>query len=294
MKSFYEFDEQDHNTDIQLIYPALNMSKCAKLIETTDNQYKEILKILCQSSISKAANIPMIVIKSYKPSESKMENLPKVSNGIKLFTGCSVKNKQIEIHRGMTINAIFSRNEWLYVKTAQNETGYVPLETCKPVFKKDHEEYNIQLTRENVFTFSANHENTNFSLLNVSQKICDDAQFEELENIDELEFSMYGNPIQEYEKRRDSDPNSMRLYKIKNYLKSIEHQHKPQINNNDEVLILDRLSIASSESLSSNQNQLFQAIDSGYSDCESVSNLQYSKQISQSCEALMVNNRNIL
>lgn len=231
---------------------SLNMSKNACII---DNECDLMYKQLIQSTLSKCANIPMIVIQSYKPSKDINTQLPKVSNGIKIFTRSKTIMKQLEVHRGMTVNALFARQEWLYIRTVNGDEGYVPISCCCTVGKRE------QVNKDTVILNT-----TNVSLLEVSQKM-DECMADESENISELEFSIYEST---------ESANYVRSYKIKNYLQSLES--------------LDSVS-SSSSTMSSTQKHLSVAVDSGYSDTDSVSNFQYTKQLSKSAELLNLKTR---
>jgi hypothetical protein len=234
---------------------SLNMSKNACII---DNECDLVYKQLVQSTLSKCANIPMIVIQTYKPSNDINTQLPKVSNGIKIFTRSKITMKQLEVHRGMTVNALFARREWLYVRTVNGDEGYVPIDCCCTVGRREYV--------DEIMFKQDKHDATNVSLFDISQKF-DECMADESENISELEFSMY-EPTE--------SANYVRSYKIKNYLQSLES--------------LDSVSSASS-TLSSNLKHLSVALDSGYSDTDSVTNFLYSKQLSKSAELLNLKTR---
>ena len=296
----------------------LNMSKNATLIDIHNKGNQDLYKLLSQCSLSKSANIPMLVVKSFKPSNKTVESLPKVSNGIKIFTHSSVNSKQIEVHRGMTINAIFCREKWLYIKTAQNEYGYVPIDTCKPVGRRDLSDSDtdegncapLPLTAE-LINSNRICDATNVSLLEVSkQQNNNNNEFDDQENISELEFSVCGDnnnqaTIDRNNMLMQSNENSnldyIRLFKIKHYLKSLEYEQNATsttaastANINDVAFITNTNVYASSSSLSTTasltnlikQHQSQLAIDSGFSDTESNTNLRQSRVMSHSYELL--------
>jgi len=55
------------------------------------------------------------------------------------------KKKQIEIQRGFPVNAQFILNEWLFVKTADNEEGFVPYICCRPMLRRQSQKYSINI-----------------------------------------------------------------------------------------------------------------------------------------------------
>ena len=244
------------------------MSRNAAIID--DNS--SIFKLLQNSSLSKAANIPMIVVRTFIPnnmnddltSACDLPPLPgnKISSGFKLFSNMS-KNKQfkqIEIHRGMTINALFSRDNWLFIKTVQNESGYVPLDTCRPVIRCDNSSNCTQVI-------------DSVSLLEISikNKNYDELLFdEEDENLSELEFSQYDNQYKKLKQHKQlndiSNESQERLFKIRHYFESLEI----------ETNIATESASSSISSPSNQQRRNSMAIDSGFSDCES--NIILSKQ----------------
>ena len=254
------------------------MSRNAAIIDDVSG----IFRILESCSLSKSANIPMIVVRTFIPSETNedvSQQPPPITTkfGLKLFTK-QKQFKQIEIHRGMTINALFSRDNWLFIKTAQNDSGYVPLDTCRPVVKRQNVNNKTQII-----------DTTNVSLLDLSaQKINNNNNYhnnddEEMllgaedENLSELEFSQYDNKnITEYLKLKHvqqncqietiSEESQQRLFKIRHYFKSLEVETN-----------IPESSSSSGSSPQQTQRRGSIAIDSGYSDCE-YSNVISTKQ----------------
>jgi hypothetical protein len=77
-----------------------NMSKNITLIDIKQ-EHSDMYKVLNNCSLTKRANIPMICVRSFKPTDltTTSNQVPSISNGIKIFTN-SVRNKQIDIYRG--------------------------------------------------------------------------------------------------------------------------------------------------------------------------------------------------
>ncbi|CAF0753852.1 unnamed protein product [Didymodactylos carnosus] len=73
---------------------------------------------LKKASSFSPANIPMLVVLSFRPDKNN-KNM-----------------KQIDIQRGFPVNAQYMLNEWLFIKTADNEQGFVPYICCRPVFRR--------------------------------------------------------------------------------------------------------------------------------------------------------------
>jgi hypothetical protein len=233
------------------------MSRNAGIIDDNSN----IFKLLQNSSLSKSANIPMIVVKTFIPSNTSDENeifqVPSTSkfSGFKLFSNMQKQKqfKQIEIHRGMTINALFSRESWLFIKTAQNESGYVPLDSCRPVIKRHNNNNDSQLIDSTCVSLLE----MTFEKKNYDEMLFDD----EDENLSELEFSQYDNEykkLKHYQMLNNEiiNESQQRLFKIKHYFKSLEVETN-----------ISPGSESSNSSSPINSNSI--AIDSGYSDCDS-------------------------
>jgi hypothetical protein len=265
------------------------MSRNAAIID--DNKNESLYKLLQQSSLSKSANIPMIVVKTFIPNNDNNIDEPQQQHhqqsifGLKLFSKTK-QFKQIEIHRGMTVNVLFSRDNWLFIKTAQNESGYVPLDSCKPVVRRSSNQQNMNRTEiidaTCVSLLDISRQDNKIDTRNNNNDEYEMLINEEDENLSELEFSQYDNKnISEYIKIKqqqqiqtdNNDENQQRLFKIKHYFKSLEI----------ETNLLDNISSSSSTSLNQQQRGSI-AVDSGYSDSDS--NIASSKHISQSYELL--------
>jgi hypothetical protein len=74
-------------------------------------------KLRCASS-HYPLNIPMLAVVSFKPD------------------GKGLQKHQIELQRGFPVNAQYLLNEWLFIKTADNEEGFVPYLCCRPMFRR--------------------------------------------------------------------------------------------------------------------------------------------------------------
>ncbi|CAF0802930.1 unnamed protein product [Adineta steineri] len=73
---------------------------------------------LRRASSQSPANIPMLVVVTFNPDAKGLQK------------------KQIEIQRGFPVNAQFIVNEWLFIKTADNEEGFVPYVCCCPILRR--------------------------------------------------------------------------------------------------------------------------------------------------------------
>ena len=65
---------------------------------------------LASCSTDNPANIPMVVRESFLPD-----------------------NDMVPVRKGMMVNALYQENEWIYVKTAQDMTGFVPVNCLAPI-----------------------------------------------------------------------------------------------------------------------------------------------------------------
>lgn len=90
----------------------------ANLDESDGDDDMSITEKLRRASSECPANIPMLVVVSFNPDAKGL-----------------LKN-QIEIQRGYPVNAQFILNEWLFVKTADNEEGFVPYVCCRPMLRR--------------------------------------------------------------------------------------------------------------------------------------------------------------
>ena len=77
-----------------------------------------ITRKLRRASSQFPANIPMLVVVSFTPDAKGLQK------------------KQIEIQRGYPVNAQYIVNEWLFIKTADNDEGFVPYLCCRPMFRR--------------------------------------------------------------------------------------------------------------------------------------------------------------
>ena len=77
-----------------------------------------ITEKLRRATSQSPANIPMLVVVSFTPDLK------------------GIQKRQIEIQRGFPVNAQYIVNEWLYIKTADNEQGFVPYLCCRPVLRR--------------------------------------------------------------------------------------------------------------------------------------------------------------
>lgn len=111
----------------------------ASLDESDGDDDTGITERLRRASSQSPANIPMLVVVSFNPD----------SRGI--------QKQQIEIQRGYPVNAQYILNEWLFIKTADNEEGFVPYLCCRPMFRRQsikiiensYKPYNFELNKNN-------------------------------------------------------------------------------------------------------------------------------------------------
>ena len=104
--------------------------KCQECL-TRLNRANRILKRLKQSysnyvnsnyDQSKFANIPVLIIRSFKPSL----NTTKSSDNL----------NKIPVRKGSAVNALFisENKQWIYVKTSNEVIGFIPKKCCEPFF----------------------------------------------------------------------------------------------------------------------------------------------------------------
>jgi len=83
-----------------------------------DDTTNSITERLRRANVHSPANIPMLVVVSFNPDVKGLQK------------------QQIEIQRGFPVNAQYILNEWLFIKTADNEEGFVPYLCCRPMFRR--------------------------------------------------------------------------------------------------------------------------------------------------------------
>jgi hypothetical protein len=106
-----------------------------------------ITEKLRRASSQCPANIPMLAVISFKPD----------INGL--------QKQQIEIQRGFPVNAQYILNEWLFIKTADNEEGFVPYLCCRPMFRRQSIKSIENSYKPYDFEFNKNHQIKNLSTL---------------------------------------------------------------------------------------------------------------------------------
>ncbi|CAF0810063.1 unnamed protein product [Rotaria sp. Silwood1] len=99
------------------------LSRQANIDESDGEDDISITEKLRRASSNSPANIPMLVVVSFNPDVKGLQK------------------KQIEIQRGFPVNAQFILNEWLFVKTADNEEGFVPYVCCRPMLRRQSIKY---------------------------------------------------------------------------------------------------------------------------------------------------------
>ncbi|CAF0790620.1 unnamed protein product [Adineta ricciae] len=90
----------------------------ASLDESDGDDDIGVTEKLRRASSQSPANIPMLVVVSFNPDVKGLQK------------------KQIEIQRGFPVNAQYILNEWLFIKTADDEEGFVPYVCCRPMFRR--------------------------------------------------------------------------------------------------------------------------------------------------------------
>jgi hypothetical protein len=103
---------------ISLDKPRRLLMHQVSLDESDGEDNTTIIEKLRHATPQSPANIPMLVVASFNPD---------VKNSQK---------HQIEIQRGFPVNAQYIVNEWLFIKTADNEEGFVPYLCCRPMFRR--------------------------------------------------------------------------------------------------------------------------------------------------------------
>lgn len=111
----------------------------ASLDESDGDDDTGITEKLRRASSQSPANIPMLVVVSFNPDSKGLQK------------------QQIEIQRGYPVNAQYIVNEWLFIKTADNEEGFVPYVCCRPMFRRSsikpiensYKPYNFELNKSN-------------------------------------------------------------------------------------------------------------------------------------------------
>jgi hypothetical protein len=88
------------------------------LDESDGEDNTTIMEKLRRATPQLPANIPMLVVVSFTPDVK------------------SSQKRQIEIQRGFPVNAQYIVNEWLFIKTADNEEGFVPYLCCRPMLRR--------------------------------------------------------------------------------------------------------------------------------------------------------------
>ncbi|CAF2096824.1 unnamed protein product [Rotaria magnacalcarata] len=102
---------------------AKRLSRQINMDESDADDDMNINERLRHASSNLPANIPMLVVVSFSPDVKGLQK------------------KQIEIQRGIPVNAQFLLNEWLYIKTADNEEGFVPYVCCRPMLRRQSVKY---------------------------------------------------------------------------------------------------------------------------------------------------------
>jgi hypothetical protein len=90
----------------------------ASLDESDGEDNMNIIEKLRRATPKSPANIPMLVVASFNPDARNLQK------------------QQIEIQRGFPVNAQYIVNEWLFIKTADNDEGFVPYLCCRPMFRR--------------------------------------------------------------------------------------------------------------------------------------------------------------
>ncbi|CAF3437389.1 unnamed protein product [Rotaria sp. Silwood1] len=113
-----ERQSADHYGFLRKDKPTRLLMRRASMDESDKEDSISITEKLRRASSQSPANIPMLVVVSFNPDEKGLQK------------------KQIEIQRGFPVNAQYILNEWLFIKTADNEEGFVPYICCRPIFRR--------------------------------------------------------------------------------------------------------------------------------------------------------------
>ncbi|CAF2426017.1 unnamed protein product [Rotaria sp. Silwood2] len=113
-----ERQSTDHYGFLRKDKPTRLLMRRASMDESDKEDSLSITEKLRRASSQSPANIPMLVVVSFNPDEKGLQK------------------KQIEIQRGFPVNAQYILNEWLFIKTADNEEGFVPYICCRPIFRR--------------------------------------------------------------------------------------------------------------------------------------------------------------
>jgi len=110
--------------------PSITTKKCecskCRMRKVRRNQMEKTLKLAFSNYLKNPneksfANIPMLVVKTFQPDSKTLTN----------------QLDQIEIRKASAVNALFMNdNKWIYVKTANNQIGFIPKKCCEPFVTK--------------------------------------------------------------------------------------------------------------------------------------------------------------
>jgi hypothetical protein len=112
----------------------------------------------------------------------------------------------------MTILALFRRDDWLYIETADRACGYVPIDTCKPIGGRHFSANDVDKT----LLHNNNNNNNNNNKTSVSL----------------LDVTVEQQSSKQYEVPYESSANNMYMYKMKHYFRSLDPIEK---NDNENV-----------------------------------------------------------
>ena len=97
--------------------------KCKNCLKRSKRSFELIKKLKLASSASKPenyANIPILIVKSFRPQDPR-------------------ETQQIEVKKGSAVNALFiceADAKWVYVKTSSEQMGFIPRKCCEPFVPK--------------------------------------------------------------------------------------------------------------------------------------------------------------
>lgn len=116
----------------QIVTPGYNSnakkcecSKC-RMRKIRRSQIEKTLKLAFSNYLKNPneksfANIPMLVVKTFQPDSKTLSN----------------QLDQIEVKKASAVNALFMNDsKWIYVKTANNQIGFIPKKCCEPFVTK--------------------------------------------------------------------------------------------------------------------------------------------------------------
>jgi hypothetical protein len=107
------------------------------LDESDGEDDTSITEKLRHASSQSPANIPMLVVVSFNPDIKGLQKQQiEIQRGLNdlLFLCSFISN--FFLSQGFPVNAQYILNEWLFIKTADNDEGFVPYLCCRPMLRR--------------------------------------------------------------------------------------------------------------------------------------------------------------